>query len=405
MFHYLAALLVYALLTFGAVQPPQWILLTTLLLLGLALVAAVRISKGASATPELVALAIGGAIVLFLGPKPASAILAGGWAWAASGRGLKPVMKFLNVLIVVGVLEAFLGFIQLLVLPGWIFGYIGPNRVSGTLINRNHFAGLLTLLIPSSLGLLYVGVRRYGDVAKSYVYMFAAAFMAISLVFSLARAGVFSLLMMLLLLGILVKRKDATRNLATGVGLGMISLIFAGALWIGIDVVVERYAKLLEEDVVLHDGRLIVFGDTARMIEDHPFGVGYANYGDAFRVYQTYRPDLLFDHAHNDYLEIAAELGVPVATVFWTFLVAVLIAMIKAFLRMDSPEHAGVLLACIGAVTSMLIHSFTDFNLQIPSNAMLFFIFIGIGLRIIRIDHRSSSMKVESRPKLIAKLA
>jgi len=35
-------------------------------------------------------------------------------------------------------------------------------------------------------------------------------------------------------------------------------------------------------------------------------------------------------------------------------------------------------MACIGAIFSILIHSLTDFNLQIPSNAMLFFAYVGL---------------------------
>jgi hypothetical protein len=37
-----------------------------------------------------------------------------------------------------------------------------------------------------------------------------------------------------------------------------------------------------------------------------------------------------------------------------------------------SPETRGILLACIGSLCSILIHSFTDFNLQIPSNVCCF---------------------------------
>ena len=32
----------------------------------------------------------------------------------------------------------------------------------------------------------------------------------------------------------------------------------------------------------------------------------------------------------------------------------------------------------MGAMFSILLHSLTDFNLQIPSNLMLFFLFVGI---------------------------
>jgi O-antigen ligase len=116
------------------------------------------------------------------------------------------------------------------------------------------------------------------------------------------------------------------------------------------------------------------------MILAHPFGVGIGNYQDRFREYQTYRPDLLFDHAHNDYLETTAEWGTPIAIVFWTLIGFTLVRAIRLFVSVDSAEHQGILLACIGAMFSILLHSLADFNLQIPSNAMLFFAFVGISL-------------------------
>jgi hypothetical protein len=43
-----------------------------------------------------------------------------------------------------------------------------------------------------------------------------------------------------------------------------------------------------------------------------------------------------------------------------------------------------VLLAASGAVFAMLLHSLTDFNLQILSNAMLFCILVGLALAVGR---------------------
>ena len=114
------------------------------------------------------------------------------------------------------------------------------------------------------------------------------------------------------------------------------------------------------------------------MISANPFGVGTGQYQDRFRQYQTFHPDLLFDHAHNDYLETMAEWGTPAALAFWCFIMFVFVSAVRAFLGPGPPERRGILLACIGAIFSILVHSLTDFNLQIPSNAMLFFTFVGI---------------------------
>jgi len=67
----------------------------------------------------------------------------------------------------VGTLAATLIFIEEpFVSSGSIFGYVNPvSRSSGTLINRNHFAGLMEMFIPTALGLAYMSARRFGGIA------------------------------------------------------------------------------------------------------------------------------------------------------------------------------------------------------------------------------------------------
>ena len=144
----------------------------------------------------------------------------------------------------------------------------------------------------------------------------------------------------------------------------------------------------MDEQGVITEVRLGIFRDTMRMIAANPWGVGPSRYRDVFRQYQTERPDLLFDHAHNDYLESAAEWGIPLALLFWGLIVSVLLQAVRAFWRSQSPERRGVLLAASGAMVSILVHSLTDFNLHIPSNAMLFFIFVGIAIATIHMSWR-----------------
>src|SRR5439155_1523621 len=134
-------------------------------------------------------------------------------------------------------------------------------------------------------------------------------------------------------------------RLAAAFGLGVLGLVAAGALWIGVDVIVQRYSELIGEEAMLREGRLIVFRDATRMIQANPFGVGAGNFQDMYRKYQTFHPDLLFDHAHNDYLETAAEWGVPLAVAFWSFIFFVVVRCVRMFVAIDSPEQRGILLA------------------------------------------------------------
>src|SRR4029079_12426561 len=87
------------------------------------------------------------ALSTVLGLRYAVGLSAAIWAWYASTTN-SAVMRLFRFLLVLGVAEALLGLYQHFAAPGWIFGYQNVvSPVSGTLINRNHFAGLLEMLI------------------------------------------------------------------------------------------------------------------------------------------------------------------------------------------------------------------------------------------------------------------
>lgn len=384
MFIVLSALICFSLLAFGAVRLNSWFVIPMVWLgvIGASLIyAAVR--RHAWRTTHFVLLAAAVVLIGFVQSRLAIGAVAGMFAWFAASEGESKTLRFFKVLMVIGLLEAVLALVQFFIIPGWIFGYINPShRVSGSLINNNHFAGLLEMLIPVAIGLAYDAAGRFENLAQSYLYLLGGAFMGLALVFTMSRMGIFSFLMTVLLLAVVLRMQTPHRTLSAGLAFGLIGLVLAGALWIGVDAVVERYANLAAEDAILLDGRLLVFQDVIRMIRANPWGVGVGNFQNTFRAYQTFRPDLTFDHAHNDYLETAAEWGLFVAAVFWAFLFFVVVRAIRAFAYLESPGQRGILLACIGAMFSILVHSLADFNLQIPSNAMLFFTLVGISLAI-----------------------
>lgn len=384
MFAVLAVILSLVLLSFGGVLRYTWIGVEILWLTGAAILLVFRFARRRTIDlPLILFIAASGLIIPFVQSKLAVGFMAAAWAYLAATGGAARTLRFLRFLLFLGIFEGLLGLTQYFVMPGWILGYQNPFAVtSGTLINRNHYAGLLEMLIPVAFGFAYISARRSADLARPYMYLFAGALMGLGLLFSLSRMGIFSFLTTALFLALILQLRSSQRRTAVALGFGMIGLVVVGALWIGIDGIVERYSELAKEDAVLRDGRVLVYRDALRMIAANPAGVGTGNFQDRFREYQTYHPDLLFDHAHNDYLETAAEWGLPIAAAFWSFLIFVVIRGVRLFVSIESPEQRGILLACTGAVFSILVHSLTDFNLQIPSNAMLFFTFAGISLAL-----------------------
>jgi|SRR5579883_2201833 len=382
MFGVLAVSLVVELLSFGGVLRHTWLAVQIFWLISLFFVLVFRFIRARSLdTSVLLFTVVSACIVVIVPPKFGVGLMAAAWAYLASLNGESKVLRFFHFLVAVGVLEAFLGLVQYFVAPGWILGYQNKfYATSGTLINRNHFAGLLEMLIPVTFGLAYYSVRRSGEYARAYIYLLVGAFVALALLFSLSRMGIFSFLSTVLFLGIVLQFRKSQRRTSVFLAFGMVGLVLAGAIWVGIDGIVERYSQLTNEESIMREGRIIIFRDALRMIAATPGGVGTGNFQDRYRPYQTFQPSLLVDHAHNDYLETAAEWGVPVAAAFWAFLIFAVFRAVRVFLDVDSPGESGILLACAGAIFAILVHSLADFNLQIPSNAMLFFSFVGVSL-------------------------
>ena len=84
------------------------------------------------------------------------------------------------------------------------------------------------------------------------------------------------------------------------------------------------------------------------------------------------------DHAHNDFLELLANAGVIGGLCALLFIGLFFQKSLKHFVtaRTDSVRAitAGSLVACTG----LLMHGLVDFNLQIPSNALIFLLLSGI---------------------------
>ncbi len=379
MFAALTVILGLELLTFGGVLREIWMGAFFLSVAGFAVVFVLQIARGTLDFRLLVTVASILILSLLTGFQFATGLLAGAWTWYAVRNSPRGVLRFFHVLILVGLLEALLGLFQYFVRPGWIFGYENIfNRVSGTFINHNHFAGALELLVFIPLGLAYTRLRQ-DERELAYIYLLASAFMGLAIVFSLSRMGMGSFFIALLILAILVKFRDGERNFERVIGLGLLVMIAAGVLWIGVDVVVDRYGQLAETGQESANVlRSTLYRDTFRMIAANPWGVGSGKYQDIFRQYQTQDATVLYDHAHNDFLETAAEWGVIPAAIFWLIIVAVLGRATVLFFRTEENLERGVLLGCVGSLVALMIHSLADFNLQIPANATLFFALLGI---------------------------
>lgn len=318
-----------------------------------------------------------------------------------------------RVLIFLGLFEAGYGLVQYLAnwqKIFWIDKVYYTTEATGTYINHNHFAGLIELTFPFVLASVFYYFQIWQDSRRrrtrmdpsransagiqSLLYSFLLAIAIMAVIFSRSRAGLLAAVVTILFLAILTQFK--TRRRAWTLGLGAFLVVAIGyGLWIGLNPVIERFAAFKGGAEYLEsEGRLPIWRSTEAMIHDFPItGMGLGTYTSGFRHYQTYLVNYTVTHAHGDYLELTAGTGLIGAALLFVPILVLLIMMIHSFLTDARRFRPAVTLGCIGATLALLIHSVADFNLQIPANALVFAVVLGIGYKTC-LEHRAERLSV-----------
>ena len=122
--------------------------------------------------------------------------------------------------------------------------------------------------------------------------------------------------------------------------------------------------------------RQLIYAQTIEAIADEPWlGTGAGTFAGVFDLYGTSVVGPGVRMAHNDYLEIALELGIPAATALVVAGLALAsICAIRAIRR-----TRGTTIAATGAAVVVLVgsHAFVDFSLQLPAVAATFALVLG----------------------------
>jgi O-antigen ligase len=300
-------------------------------------------------------------------------------------------------LLILGTFEAVYGLVQYL--SGWqrIFVYAKKynlEEATGTYINRNHCAGFLEMVIPFGLALvLYehskslslrqgrsgVGVKAViagESLPRMGLRLFALIVMIAGLLFSRSRMGIVAGACSLVLMA-------AVWGLQRRAGLWIAGLVMACVailvLWIGAGSAFGRFGSIGNEFGSAEESRLSIWRGTARLIGGHPLlGSGLGTFPLAFTAVQSTFLGKFVNHAHNDYLEIASDVGIPAAILLFGSIVSLLRRVAKTVTFAEGRFEKAVALGCLGSIVAILLHSLTDFNLYIPANALVFSVILGL---------------------------
>jgi putative inorganic carbon (hco3(-)) transporter len=303
-------------------------------------------------------------------------------------------------------------------LSGSIREYYGAlirhgDSASGTYVNRNHFAGYLEMTLALGIGLLIAGLSdRSAETWKKFVRQtlewilspkmvlrLSLCILVIALTTTHSRMGNTAFFASLLVAGVvgIGLSRLATRNTVLLLASLVVIDLFVVGSWFGVEKLAKRIQETTAQDVEVREEPPKYALD---LIRDYPvFGAGPGSFYLAFPPYRKATIAAFFDHAHNDYVEFAAESGVLGFAILGAFVILSLGAALLAQWRRRDPLMRGMSFACIMGVTSILIHSWVDFNLQIPANAALFMVLLALGWISLYVDRREGANAVQARTR------
>lgn len=314
-------------------------------------------------------------------------------------RTVRRILGLAFIIVLIGSGESLFGLFQYLQGAKTVLGYPVTNigTVNATYISHNHFAGFLVMVLPIALGLL-VGA---GNLEKKFFVFLLLGMMGAALVLTLSRGGLLSFFvavsgffLCLLSKAIFFKRTVISWRavLLLLVLLGLFVATYVG--FIGISPIAHR--SLVETfvptaEVFRQEIRFPLWRNVLRLVPEFPLtGSGLGSFHDVFLRYRPAEMPLTKQafHAHNDYLELLVETGVPGLLIALWAMFRFLRDGLRGYFRHHDPVLTALLLGGLTSCTAILVHSFFDFNLHIPANALLFVIVAGMATAIVHLMRR-----------------
>jgi O-antigen ligase len=249
----------------------------------------------------------------------------------------------------------------------------------------------MELLIALPVALI---ATRYVRGEKGMVYGIAAMFMGVAAIFTLSRGGMISIIAEMVFIGAMsfIRHRAMTDakghgkvRMATGVATGVtavgviLAAIMAGVVWMGAEPVINRIAtgdpnsSDMSKTQTFYSVRGEIWENTWTMIRRNPLtGVGLGAYETAYPIYarETGTQGVTAE-AHNDYLQILADAGL-IGGISALWFIWALFRAIARGVRSPDRLTAAIALGGGAGLFGLLVHSFFDFNLHLPSHAMVF---------------------------------
>lgn len=322
----------------------------------------------------------------------------------------------------------------------WWVKDLHESFVSGTYFNRNHLAGFLEIVLPLWLGFTFwvihihsgrrlprkvveategrvkkkrvrtVSKRPYSwhrDTLRLRLISFAsrvehwarptacytvAAVLFVGLLLTGSRGGIIAFFLSLGIMAVhllfIKKFSVASKALAVLVTIGLV---------LGLSVGLEQTLMRFESEEGLHH-RIDISRSVLPLVQEYAAtGAGLGNFKETYLKHSLprYGGRIELIYAHNDWLQIAAEAGIPGLLVTAGGFALLLVWAFRIWRTRHDVFVTSIGVGLLAGLISIGLHSFSDFNMQIPANALTLSIAMALLAAVLTMRHTKHGMVVE----------
>jgi O-antigen ligase len=289
----------------------------------------------------------------------------------------------------------------------WKWSVPDPRALPfGFFVDRNQLAMWLILAISLVVGYLAMHVHaRMTDRTRwdlhtvvialsdsgALAICACVAVMVLTLAATLSRSG-FVGLVGAALAGAWLVHGDRRRVLWVGTTAAIV--LAAAAAWLNPEGLAQRIVTTASGSEFDATGRLAIWRESARIVRDFPLlGTGAGTFADAMFVYQQTARDVLFNNAHDEYLQLQAEGGIVLLI---ASLAGIVLAAKAACARIaaDVGAHRYLRIGACAGLAGIAVQSIWEVGLRAPANLLLAAIVAAIAVRPI--DRADNTATIEN---------
>jgi len=311
----------------------------------------------------------------------------------------KQISRIISAILIMGGLFGIYGILQYngIDFSFWIGNY-GRGKVFGLFGNAGYFAGYLMFPLPIAIALFFVCNNKI----KKILLLIGVLAMAGALLATLTRGPylaigisfIFMLFLFIISQGKTFFKENKKIFIILLIAIILIAFLFAVPTSLNkkgtiISKIKGRVSITKLENEFSSGRRTAIWKFTTLMIKDHLLlGSGLGTFKYNTLKYQAkffdqgqnraLYPYGVADKAHNEYLQLGAELGIIGLGIFLWLIISYFNYGVKKLKDIENKYKQGIIIGLMGSIIAFLVDGLFWFSLRLPTNTAMFWLILGL---------------------------